>query len=305
MVELFHDWNLWNFILGFIGLGVTIYAVKIASEQLKLMREGTYLDEDPEREQLTEERFVKDKLDNQVINSIAKTIKKEFDSYTDFIVLRFGSSVTFQDQEINDYDYMVLLLGYVEESERGELISGEPFIANYNNKNIDIQYRDFNSFLFGLTAGLPFEHSVINSHYYIYGDKSYIEWLKRISVNLVIDSEYLNDLLIERAHDVNKFLNDYFDIEQPYLMIVKMYSLMSIICQILCTKNLPKEIDSKTVLQLSKPDVLIEVIENADFKLCYSEIIQLFKKRTLEIDYSRLIDMKNIAVQFAMETFNE
>lgn len=99
----------------------------------------------------------KEELDKAL--QIKDTMATHFPKYKDYLLIQYGSSVTPDSKLPSDYDFIVLMLGYPDKENRymhnKGTISDE---SNESNKDqVDIVFRDYLSFLFAASAGMPYE----------------------------------------------------------------------------------------------------------------------------------------------------
>lgn len=132
---------------------------------------------------------------------IKDTMKRNFPEYSDYLLIQYGSSVDANSKLPQDYDFIVLMLGFPKEGRRylhNKGTGGLDDVSSKENKfDVDIVYRDYLSFLYAATAGMPYENSVIVNGRLLKGHKGYFQWLKNITQNHLYD----RDFLIRRFED--------------------------------------------------------------------------------------------------------
>ncbi len=91
-------------------------------------------------------------------------MQDHFPEYTDYILIQYGSSVDADGTLPKDYDFIVLMMGFPKEGRRYLHNKGtNPGDGTYkkNEIDVDIVFRDYLSFLYAASAGMPYENSVI------------------------------------------------------------------------------------------------------------------------------------------------
>lgn len=104
-----------------------------------------------------------DDLDKSL--EIKNTMKRHFPEYTDYLLIQYGSSVESNNRLPQDYDFIVLMLGIPKNGKRylhnKGTTSSDDVSSKENINQVDIVYRDYLSFLYAASAGMPYENSVI------------------------------------------------------------------------------------------------------------------------------------------------
>lgn len=140
-----------------------------------------------------------EELDNSL--KIKDTMKRNFPEYSDYMLIQYGSSVDANNKLPQDYDFIVLMLGFPREGRRYLHNKGTNGLDDISSKenmfDVDIVYRDYLSFLYAATAGMPYENSVIVNGKLLKGHSGYFQWLKNITQNHLYD----RDFLIRRFED--------------------------------------------------------------------------------------------------------
>jgi hypothetical protein len=220
-------------------------------------------------------------VDRLVSKMLRSKIHLHFKGYSRFILVRYGSSVAINAINPRDLDYMVLLLGYSEDQERVEYEQGGAIVIEKVNRFVDIGYRDYNSFIFSLVAGMPFEHGVMADAYFIDGDKGYFDWLQKIRENIQIDTAYMIATLTNRCVGYNKAIEDDLPSNCSYLTVIQLYSLLSTLIQIECLMQYPPVCGTNHIVPLTKAENLTALLPNDQLRNTFSLVVSLFKRQTL------------------------
>lgn len=247
-------------------------------------------------------------IDGIVNKLVEKKVRSKFKDYGSYILIRYGSSVKLSGNTPNDFDYLVLLLGYTDDNQRVELQNGDAFGSPKIGKYIDIEYMDYNSFIFALLSGMPFEHGVINNCYFINGNRGYLSWLIKLQNNINIDTKYIINTLIERCKDYNKSLED--DLANgscDYSSIIKLYSLSSSLIQIDCLKTFPQMINYKYIIPITKGEYLLKILSDSVMKNAYQKILSYFKRELIELEEldNEIRQLKNVFLSSIGSVLNE
>jgi hypothetical protein len=243
---------------------------------------------------------------NRIVNDLkefdpSKIIRKYFKRYNHFIVLQYGSSIRDpynKKAKNNDVDFIVLLVGYPTDKELKIIHNGN--IPSFGlSKNFDVVYRDYNSFLFALIAGMPYEHSILKWHKIRKGDEGYIFWLQQLARNILIDRDYLINELNNRQ---KKLSTEWHEVIQD---LTKFYEICRIgyflVCgrlQIRRLEYMNKSLRTNDVSELAIADHLIKEISNDQFKLKFNSLIKYLKRQSLPVNSEGIIE----DVEFLMNT---
>ena len=168
---------------------------------------------------------------------IKTTVERHFPEYKDYLLIQYGSSVIPDNKLPSDYDFIVLLLGYPIEGNRymhnKGTISDE---SNETNKDqVDIVFRDYLSFLFAASAGMPYENSVIYNGKLVKGHQGYFQWLKNITKNILFDKDFLirrfKEKIIAEKQEFHKCLKECeeFGHDEYYVIRAGYYYITSIL----------------------------------------------------------------------------
>ncbi|UZP04016.1 hypothetical protein JW813_03180 [Clostridium botulinum] len=191
--------------------------------------------------------------------NIKETMKEYFQEYNDFLLIQYGSSVDPNESNPNDYDFIVLLLGHPKNDVKAIHNNGTYPSEEMKNveEDIDIVFRDYLSFLFAACAGMPYENSVIDKSKLLVGHEGYYVWLKNITMNIMMDSEFLlrrfdDKILIERQAYINakKEEKEFFD--KKYDIIRAGYYYITSLLQKEEIKKFKTVIMQDDVVKLSK-----------------------------------------------------
>lgn len=231
----------------------------------------------------------KELVDKNIISVVNKRIQNKFGGYSEYLIIRFGSSL--EDKIPRDYDYLVLLMGQVGEDERVELHEGGAFGNGSGEKSIDIIFRDYNSFIFGLVTGMPFEHSIIHNSILVLGEKGFYKWLERIGKNIRIDNKFLVDELNKRYQEYKDYLNSNINLTYDYTFVVQLYLLMVTLLQIVYLKSLPIIIHHSDIMPICLPHIISKFLKG-EIKDSFEYITSIYKRRGL-VNYNERETLSN------------
>lgn len=220
-------------------------------------------------------------IDQVVLAIVRRVVRRYFKHYSDFILLRYGSSVDVRARQPRDYDYLVLLLGYAEEDNRKEFLHGDAFVFDKYGIAIDVLYKDYASFLFATIAGMPYEHSALARSYMISGNEGYIKWLDRLRTNIQIDSQYVLEVLMDRIKTLNKEIEDDLVGSCDYATIMKLYSLASALAQVEAISAFPNPCTTHHMVAIADSDQVLAMLQEGDFKDAYRTLLRYFKREVL------------------------
>ena len=171
--------------------------------------------------------------------------------------------------------------------------------ANAENKDqVDVVYRDYLSFLFAASAGMPYENSVISNGILISGPEGYFQWLKNITQNILIDRDFLirrfkDKIAIEKQEFVKcvreheKYKHDnYYVIRAGYYYITSILQLNHI-------KQFEKVITQKDVVALSKVRNFYSDFEDETIRSKYTNLVETLKRNN-NTDSIHAEDIKEI-----------
>lgn len=231
---------------------------------------------------------------------IKETMKNKFPEYNDYLLIQYGSSVTPDTKLNSDYDFIVLMLGFPNNEVRymhnKGTISDE---ANSSNKDqVDIVFRDYLSFLFAATVGMPYENSVITEGKLIKGHEGYFQWLQNITKNILFDRDFLirrfNDKIAIEKQEFQKCLNEYEKYNHDkYYVIRSGYYYISSLLQISQIKKYEKVIVQNQIIELAKVRKFYDDFVNAETREKYEQLVENLK-RNQNVDSISLEEIKNI-----------
>ena len=229
---------------------------------------------------------------------IKEQVESRYGSQASFLVVQYGSSVRDHGAP-NDQDYLVLVYGnhYEEDSVQEETGHSRKPTAHMGFA-IDYHIRLFDSFLIGLIMGKPYEVSAAIDGKVRGSQKfpeEYWEWMKVLSSNLMIDTQYLVERLYydlqthrERYVIANKSNWDFY-------FIIPAYHYVCCLVQINCLKKYPKKVPTVLIYPLSQTKFLRQQIESGEALGLFDEVVDYFKrnkqpsdKRKFENDFDRL-----------------
>ncbi|VGV31285.1 Uncharacterised protein [Streptococcus pyogenes] len=218
---------------------------------------------------------------------IKETLAEKFPDYQDYILIQYGSSATSKIQMPSDYDFIVLMLGFPQDEKRAMHNKGTiPEASAENIEQVDIVFRDYLSFLFAASAGMPYENSVIIDGKLLKGEEGYFHWLKNITKNQLFDRDFLMRCFDEKItiekNEYNKCLNEHkkFNHSKYYAIRSGYYYLTSIL-QRNRIKKFKKVVMQDEIVELSKVRNLYEDIDDGQIKLKYTELVESLKRNRL------------------------
>lgn len=217
-------------------------------------------------------------IDDQVNDIVINRLATKFSTYSDYILIRYGSSVRFATKRPKDFDYIVFLIGYDKAESRKEYNEGTLISSTDSKFSVDIHYKDYNSFSFALISGLPYEHGIMYKYKYIAGNQGYLRWLKTLSENIRLDRDYIVESLIERLDTYKTIIDNDLAQECSYATIVALYSLATTLIQITYCRILPKVCGTKNISPIAFPENMLAVIADNDFKSAFDKVYSLFKR---------------------------
>ena len=108
--------------------------------------------------------------------------------------------------------------------------------SNESNKDqVDIVFRDYLSFLFAASAGMPYENSIIINGKVVKGHEGYFQWLQNITKNLLFDRDFLvrrfEDKISIEKQEFHKCLNEHekYDHDKYYVIRSGYYYITSLL----------------------------------------------------------------------------
>lgn len=225
----------------------------------------------------------KDELDKTL--RIKQTMENCFPEYKNYLLIQYGSSVSPDNTLPSDYDFIVLMLGYPENEVRYMHNKGTTSdISDEKNKHhVDIVFRDYLSFLFAASAGMPYENSVITGGQLIKGPEGYFQWLKNITKNNLFDRDFLvrryqDKISIEKQefqkcmNEHNKYGHDeYYVIRSGYYYITSLLQLKRII-------KSKKVMVQSEIVQLSKVRNFYKDFDNEEIQKKYIQLVENLKR---------------------------
>lgn len=226
---------------------------------------------------------------------IKDTMKRNFPEYSDYLLIQYGSSVDANNQLPQDYDFIVLMLGFQKEGRRYLHNKGTNGLDDVSSKgnmfDVDIVYRDYLSFLYAATAGMPYENSVIVNGKLLKGHQGYFLWLKNITQNHLYDRDFLirrfEDKITTEKQEFNKclFENEKFENEKYYVIRAGYYYITSLL-QLKHIKKFEKVIFQDDLIKLSKVRMFYKDFKNETIKNKYSMLVECLKRNSSVNDIS-------------------
>lgn len=213
----------------------------------------------------------------------------------DYLLIQYGSSVDANNQLPQDYDFIVLMLGFPKEGRRYLHNKGTNGLDDVSSKgnmfDVDIVYRDYLSFLYAATAGMPYENSVIVNGKLLKGHQGYFLWLKNITQNHLYDRDFLirrfEDKITTEKQEFNKclFENEKFENEKYYVIRAGYYYITSLL-QRKHIKKFEKVIFQDDLIKLSKVRMFYKDFKNETIKNKYSMLVECLKRNSSVNDIS-------------------
>lgn len=240
----------------------------------------------------------KDELDKSL--EIKETMKNRFPEYKNYLLIQYGSSVNPDNALPSDYDFIVLMLGYPDNEVRYMHNKGTiSDISDGKNKNhVDIVFRDYLSFLFAASAGMPYENSVITEGKLIKGHEGYFQWLKNITKNNLYDRDFLvrrfQDKILIEKQEFQKCMNEHEKFKHDkYYVIRSGYYYITSLLQLNRIKKFKKVIVQSEIVQLSKVRNFYEDFNDEEIREKYKKLVENLKRNT-EYDLIEIDDIKSL-----------
>lgn len=227
----------------------------------------------------------KNELDT--ILDIKGTVERCFPEYKEYLLIQYGSSVIPNNSLPSDYDFIVLLLGFPSEGNR--YMHNKGTISNESNESnkdqVDIVFRDYLSFLFAASAGMPYENSVITNGKLIKGREGYFKWLKNITKNILFDRDFLisrfNDKIVIEKQEFLKCLNEHEKYEHDqYYVIRSGYYYITSILQLHRINKFEKVVTQNQIVELSKVRIFYDDFQNKSIKNKYIQLVENLKRNS-------------------------
>lgn len=233
---------------------------------------------------------------------IKDTMRRNFPEYSDYLLIQYGSSVEANNRLPQDYDFIVLMLGIPKEGRRylhNKGTSGSDDVSSKENINqVDIVYRDYLSFLYAASSGMPYENSVITTGKLLKGHTGYFQWLKNITKNQLFDRDFLirrfEDKISTEKQEFQKclFENEKFEHEKYYVIRAGYYYITSLL-QLNHIKKFDKVIFQNDVVVLSKVRIFYDDFKNKNIQNKYIYLVECLKRNRSVEDIS-IQDIKDI-----------
>lgn len=240
----------------------------------------------------------KDELDKAL--QVKQTMKSNFPEYKNYLLIQYGSSVSTDSTLPSDYDFIVLMLGYPENEIRYMHNKGTiSDISDGENKyHVDIVFRDYLSFLFAASAGMPYENSVIAGGQLIKGPEGYFQWLRNITINNLFDRDFLvrryRDKISIEKQEFQKCMDEHKKYgHDKYYVIRSGYYYITSILQFNRIIKSEKVMVQNEIVQLSKVRNFYEDIDNEEIQEKYIQLVENLK-RNRQYDLIEIDDIKKI-----------
>lgn len=233
---------------------------------------------------------------------IKDTMKRNFPEYSDYLLIQYGSSVDANSKLPQDYDFIVLMLGFPKEGRRylhNKGTSGLDDVSSKENKfDVDIVYRDYLSFLYAATAGMPYENSVIVNGKLLKGHKGYFQWLKNITQNHLYDKDFLirrfEEKIVTEKQELNKclFENKQFEHDKYYVIRAGYYYITSLL-QLEHIKKFDKVFFQENVVELSKVRMFYKDFKEEEIRNKYVMLVECLKRNS-SVNKISITDIEDI-----------
>jgi len=222
---------------------------------------------------------------------IKETMKTqdEFSDYKDFLLVQYGSSVSSDSTLPSDFDFIVLMLGYskkeVKYMHNKGTVSENGISDSSNITHIDIVFRDYLSFLFAASIGMPYENSVIANGKLIHGHIGYYGWLENITKNILMDRDFLirrfNDKIVTEKEEYIKCKNEMIKYgHHEYYVIRAGYYYITSILQREEIKKLDKVLNQKDISKLANVRNFYNSFSDSDIREKYINLVENLKRNT-------------------------
>jgi len=233
---------------------------------------------------------------------IKDTMKRKFSEYSDYLLIQYGSSVDADSNLPQDYDFIVLMLGFPKEEKRYLHNKGtkslDDIASNENMYDVDIVYRDYLSFLYAATAGMPYENSVIVNGRLLKGHEGYFQWLKNITRNHLYDKDFLirrfDDKISTEKQELDKcrLEHEKYEHEKYYVIRAGYYYITSLL-QREHIKKFDKVFFQDKVVELSKVKMFYDDFKDGTIKNKYITLVECLKRNKSVNDIS-FTDLEDI-----------
>lgn len=227
-----------------------------------------------------------------------------FPEYTDYILIQYGSSVEVDGTLPKDYDFIVLMMGFPKEGRRYLHNKGtNPGDGTYRKSDIDVDivFRDYLSFLYAASSGMPYENSIIANGKLIKGNLGYFQWLKNITMNLMFDRDFLirryKDKIIIEKQEFQKCLNGHEKYEHDkYYVIRSGYYYVTSLLQLSRIEKFEKVFFRDDVISLSKVRLFYNDFDDENLKNKYMQLVECLKRNS-PLDKITIDDIKLLLLE--------
>lgn len=227
-----------------------------------------------------------------------------FPEYTDYILIQYGSSVEVDGTLPKDYDFIVLMMGFPKEGRRYLHNKGtNPGDGTYRKSDIDVDivFRDYLSFLYAASSGMPYENSIIANGKLIKGNLGYFQWLKNITMNLMFDRDFLirryKDKIIIEKQGFQKCLNEHEKYEHDkYYVIRSGYYYVTSLLQLSRIEKFEKVFFRDDVISLSKVRLFYNDFDDENLKNKYMQLVECLKRNS-PLDNISIDDIKLLLLE--------
>lgn len=227
-----------------------------------------------------------------------------FPEYTDYILIQYGSSVEVDGTLPKDYDFIVLMMGFPKEGRRYLHNKGtNPGDGTYRKSDIDVDivFRDYLSFLYAASSGMPYENSIIVNGKLIKGNLGYFQWLKNITMNLMFDRDFLirryKDKIIIEKQEFQKCLNEHEKYEHDkYYVIRSGYYYVTSLLQLSRIEKFEKVFFRDDVISLSKVRLFYNDFDDENLKNKYMQLVECLKRNS-PLDNISIDDIKLLLLE--------
>ena len=227
-----------------------------------------------------------------------------FPEYTGYILIQYGSSVEVDGTLPKDYDFIVLMMGFPKEGRRYLHNKGtNPGDGTYRKGNIDVDivFRDYLSFLYAASSGMPYENSIIANGKLIKGNLGYFQWLKNITMNLMFDRDFLKrrykDKIIIEKQEFQKCLKEHEKYEHDkYYVIRSGYYYVTSLLQLSRIEKFEKVFFRDDLISLSKVRLFYNDFDDENLKNKYMQLVECLKRNS-PLDNISIDDIKLLLLE--------
>jgi hypothetical protein len=235
---------------------------------------------------------------------IRKVVNAGFGEATGFIAVRYGSKA--RGLEGRDEDYLVLVFSKASETSPLTVqLAHSDHTWKEHDIAVDLTFREFHSFVFGLILGRPYEHSVVEVAQIVDSrevPRSYWSWLQSLANNILIDTVTLRRHLLEvdlaTAMELFRTGKDVSDIGQ---VCIGAYSASSILLQAKALALSSKCLTTEDVCKLSQVDELRRHIQDTRLQSDFDVVVSAAKRFVSPADPLAFVKMSEALINALKE----